>query len=322
MTASRWLSSGVAPAESFSGAQLWRLESHRGPLCLRRWPREHPTQERLQFIQAVLWHVDQEGFHLIALPVETRHRHGYVWHAGHFWELTPWLPGRADYRERPNPARLENALAALARVHQAASTFPLPEATAAVSPGIVERRGRLAQLNTGRLAQLREAITDGGWPELAPRAADLVSLFATVAPKIEPLLEHAAGIPVAIQPCIRDIWHPHVLFAGDRVSGIVDFGSMRPDNVACDVARLLGSLAGDVAGDWLRGLEAYQAIRPLSPDELALVSAFDRSTVLMGGLQWLEWIYLDGRQFHNRSAVIGRMDEFLSRLVHLLPLVA
>jgi Ser/Thr protein kinase RdoA (MazF antagonist) len=108
-----------------------------------------------------------------------------------------------------------------------------------------------------------------------------------------------------------------VLFVGDEVSGIVDFGSMRPDNVATDVARLLGSLAGDDTQDWQSGLSAYQSVRPLSDDELSLVKAFDRSTVVLGGLQWLEWVYLDGRQFDNRAAVLERVDEFLRRLESL-----
>lgn len=306
-----------APAEGFSGALLWRVAAQRGPLCLRRWPREHPKAERLEFIQAVLWHVDQEGFHQVPLPIETRHRHGYLWHAGHLWELSPWLAGRGDYRQRPSPARLTNALTALARFHVAAATFPLPETLAAASPGIVDRRQRLARLTQGGMVELRAAIAGRDWPELAARGGELLARAAATAAKVEPLLERAAQIRVTVQPCIRDIWHPHVLFVGDEVSGIVDFGSLRADHVACDIARLLGSMAGDDPQAWQRGLEAYQSVRPLEADELLLVAAFDKSTVLMGGLQWLEWIYLENRQFADRAAVMVRVDEFLARLATL-----
>jgi len=48
-----------------------------------------------------------------------------------------------------------------------------------------------------------------------------------------------------------------------------------------------------------------------------LVTAFDRSGVLLGGLQWLEWIYLEGRKFENRTSVLARVDEFLARLERL-----
>jgi hypothetical protein len=83
----------------------------------------------------------------------------------------------------------------------------------------------------------------------------------------------------------------------------------------------LGSLAGDNANDWRRGLSAYQEKRPLSTDELTLATAFDRSTVLMGGLQWLEWIYCQHRVFAARDPVLSRIDEFLLRMSNLSQLI-
>ncbi len=313
-------SRGAGPvkiAGGFSGALLWRLESIRGPLCLRCWPVGHPSQDRLKFIQAVLWHVDQEGFHHISVPLDTRHGHGYVLHAGHLWELAPWLPGAADYHQNPSPDRLGNALRALAEFHKAAASFPLPETGPAPSPGILERRERLAALVGGGLDELRAKARGGNWPELAARAQDLILLASRAIPKVQPLLDSAATVRVELMPCIRDIWSAHVLFVGDRVSGMVDFGSMRPENVAADVARLLGSLAGDDAQARQRGLKAYQEVRRLSEAELSVMNAFDASTVLMGGLQWLQWTYLEGRVFDDRTAVISRVDELASRLATL-----
>lgn len=310
----------VVPVDSpasFSGAGLWRIDTELGALCLRRWPREHPTLERLEFIQAVLWHVDQEGFRLVPLPLETEHHHGHVWHEGHLWELTPWLPGEPDYRQRPSPPRLRHAMHALAQFHRAAASFPLAEVGPAHSPGAGERLTRLESLTAGGLNELRSAVDRGAWPELDRRAHELVTLVGPLLGKVEPMLRAAAALPVPLQPCIRDIWHAHVLFVGDEVSGLVDFGSMRPDSVAADVARLLGSMAADDAEAWRRGLEAYQSVRTLTPAELQLVTAFDRSLVLMGGLQWLEWIYLEGREFSHPSAVLARIDELLARL-HVL----
>lgn len=298
---------------SFSGARLWRITTPRGELCLRGWPAEHPSRERLEFVQAVLWHVDQEGFRRAPLPLETNHHHGFVHHNGHYWELTPWLPGTADYRQRPNATRLANALAALAEFHLAARTFPLPETGPIGSPGMSERVMRLQGLLGGRLAQLRAAALPADWPELAPIRRRLVELAGELGPKLLPALDAASQLDVSLQPCIRDVWHAHVLFSGDEVTGIVDFGAMRPDNVAADVARLLGSLAQDCDEDWQHGLAAYQRVRPLNPNERELIEAFDRSTVLMGGLQWLEWIAIEGRTFASRPAVLDRLHEFLAR---------
>jgi homoserine kinase type II len=148
-------------------------------------------------------------------------------------------------------------------------------------------------------------------------ARNLIEMAAQVGPRVAPLLESVAELRVPLQPCIRDIWSAHVLFENDRVTGIVDFGAMRVESVAADVARLLGSLAGDDPAQWQVGLAAYEQVRKLSDDESRLVLAFDRSTVLLGGLQWLEWIFLEGREFPEYRAVMARIDEFTNRLAVL-----
>jgi hypothetical protein len=45
-----------------------------------------------------------------------------------------------------------------------------------------------------------------------------------------------------------------------------------------------------------------------------MVGCFDRSTVLMAGLNWLQWIYVDKRRFDDPRAVLRRIDEILLRL--------
>ncbi len=301
------------PATSFSGSGLWRVESGLGPLCLRCWPSEYP-RDRLEFIQAVLWHVDQEGFGLIPLALETQHHHGFVNHAGHLWELTPWLAGEPDLDPKISIPRLRAAMASLAEFHQASRSFPLPEIGPIASPGLGQRRERLRELLSGGLEQLRAVAPNFCWPELQEQASRLFVLAAQAGPRLLQEMELAVPLAVPLQPCIRDVWRAHVLFVGNEVSGLVDFGAMRPDNVATDVARLLGSLAGDDPRAWQSGLEAYQAVRPLAREELRLTYVFDRSTVLLGGLQWLQWICLEQRTFDRRQSVVRRVDELLARL--------
>jgi homoserine kinase type II len=269
---------------------------------------------QLEFIQAVLWHVVQEGFRGVPLPLETEAHSGYVRHAGHLWQLEPWLPGRADFSSAPSEAKLQAAMTILARFHQAASSFPLPHAGSMPSPGIAKRYEKLRDLLAGGARQIASAVTVGDWPELAPRAAQLLSFFVAMAESVNAELVEACKLEVAIQPCIRDVWHDHVLFEGPEVSGLVDFGAMRPESVAGDVARLLGSLVGDRPDGWSSGIAAYESIRRLEANELRLVRAFDRSTMLMSGLEWLAWIYIDGRHFENRTAVLARIDDILARL--------
>ncbi|HUY88932.1 MAG TPA: phosphotransferase [Pirellulales bacterium] len=304
-------------AGGFSGALFWRLQTPRGLLCLRCWPREHPSRQRLEFIQAVLWHVSQEGFRRVPLALETRTHAGYVCESGRLWELAPWLPGKADYRQSPSAERLQAALTTLAEFHLAAASFPLPDRGPALVPGIRERFERVEDLSAERFERLADAVAPGDWPELAWRAREWRALAPRAIPRVRSLLARAAELAAPLQPCIRDIWHDHVLFAGQQVAGLVDFGAMRADNVAGDIARLLGSLAGDDRQAWERGLAAYTSLRPLSPDETYLVAAFDQANTLLAGLSWLEWIYLERRQFSDRQAVIERLDANLPRLTTL-----
>jgi homoserine kinase type II len=307
----------LAGAGGFSGALFWRLETERGPLCLRCWPREHPSRERLEFIQAVLWHVHQEGFRRLPLPLETRSHAGYIREAGRLWELAPWLPGTADYRRAPSPNRLRAAMTTLAEFHVAAATFPLPDRARDAPPGIRERLERLRVWPHGRLQRLSEAVAAGDWPEMALRARHWLTLAPKAIPRVQSGLVRAAEWTAPLQPCIRDIWHDHVLFDGEQVSGLVDFGALRPDSVAADLGRLLGSLAGDDRQAWHDGLEAYATVRPLSAEETALATVFDQANTLLAGLSWLEWIYLEDRHFGDRGAVLARLDENLPRLAAL-----
>jgi homoserine kinase type II len=182
------------------------------------------------------------------------------------------------------------------------------------SPGLVERCEFLSQLREGGHQQQLAAIRSGPWPGLDERARRLLSFFPALAPRLHAQLIDAGKLPVPLQPCIRDIWHDHVLFTGDEVTGLIDFGAMRPECVATDIARLLGSLLLDDADGWRLGLASYQEVRPLSSNELHLVGVFDHSATLLSGLNWLRWIFLEGRQFADATRILARLDETLRRL--------
>jgi Ser/Thr protein kinase RdoA (MazF antagonist) len=153
--------------------------------------------------------------------------------------------------------------------------------------------------------------------DLDDRATRLISLFRGAAGKVAPILNQAVEVRVQVQPCICDIWHEHVLYHGDRVVGLVDFGSMRAESVAADLARLVGSMAGDDPATWRIAFEAYQSVSRLSEGEILLTRAFDQTTVLMAGLNWIDWIYRQKRVFDNPQAIRNRLDEILERLNHL-----
>ena len=113
----------LGTAGGFSGAMFWKISSRRGTLCLRRWPKEHPDQNRIEFLHHLLRYVFNEGFSLVPLPIalKTDSNRTYLKHQGNLWELTPWMPGVADYLQSRSTEKLEAALQALAAFHQAAS---------------------------------------------------------------------------------------------------------------------------------------------------------------------------------------------------------
>lgn len=307
----------LGSAGGFSGAKLWRIETAWGKLCLRQWPSESPTLEELEFIHAVLGHVYSSGFHLVPVPYANRFQRTWVCYGDHLWELSPWLSGRPDFRKVPSTERLQAALLALAEFHRKAATFPSLKANKGPSTALRQRCDQLRRWLDGELSILVAAIRPGLWPELEVSARRILKLVPVVAGSVVGQLGDCIQRVVPLQPCIRDIWCEHVLFEGTRIAGFVDFGSMSIDTVACDVARLLGSMALDDRTMWRIGLEAYQSVRRLSENEVELISAFDRSTVLMAGLNWLDWIYRQHRVFENGQAIPGRLREIADRLENL-----
>ncbi len=311
----------AAVNSGFSGSRLWKLETKQGLLCLRRWPTEYPDLAQLRWIHGNLADIYAAGFPSIPLPVLTSQRQTVVEHQDHLWELTPWLPGEADQQNTQNtssPLRITAATAALAKFHLAASQVQKIQ-NQGNAPGLIHRTELLKKLIQGGIDQLQRQINlqHQAWPELAERSTTLLDFFSQIAVVVNEKLHHALNTRVPIQPCIRDIHRDHVLFVGDSVSGIIDFGSMKLDSVACDIARLLGSMAFDEAPLWENGLKAYEQIRPLTDVERRFVSIYDQTTVLLSGVNWLQWVFVEHRQFASRQAVLERFNSILRRLARL-----
>lgn len=306
----------------FSGSRIWQLDTARGLLCLKRWPPEYPDAERLQFIHSVLAKVDAAGFRKIALPIADLRGATIVEFDDHRWELTRWLPGEADQADRPqlssSPSRIEAAATALAEFHQAATHGNRTQPFAA-APGILTRTAQVKGLLAGELDGLSLHIERNklSWPKLAMLSQPLLERVRTAAPQVYSEMADLAEVKVPIQPCIRDIHRDHVLFTGDSVTGIIDFGAMKLDSVAGDLARLLGSMAIDDESLWHTGLAAYEVVRSLSKDETRLIRAYDRSAVLLSGLHWLRWIFAEDRRFPHRDSILQRFAVISQRLSRL-----
>jgi Ser/Thr protein kinase RdoA (MazF antagonist) len=117
-----------------------------------------------------------------------------------------------------------------------------------------------------------------------------------------------------LQPCLCDVWHDHLLFAADRLAGLIDYGSAKIDHPAVDVARMFGSLVPDDEASRQTGMRAYRTIRSLSEEELDLATALDDTGVVIGVATWLRWLYEERRPFEDRAAVARRLAVLVGRL--------
>jgi homoserine kinase type II len=117
-----------------------------------------------------------------------------------------------------------------------------------------------------------------------------------------------------LQPCLCDVWHAHVLFVRNELSGIVDYGAVKINHVAADLGRLLGSLVGDDPRRRLVGLAAYRERCTLSAEEEELANLLDRTGTVLGTANWLRWLYYEKKHFEDRQAVASRLAAAVNRM--------
>jgi homoserine kinase type II len=283
--------------DGFSGAAIWRCETPLGSLCLRAWP-DSISQTNLRFIH----HLQQSAAELMFVPRILPARDGTTWlsHQGRLWELTQWMPGQADDQARPSSERVSAACEALARLHL---TWERLHTRRGPCPAIARRFDALRQWQ-------RSASSLDPLDALGKRALRLLERWLPQIPAA--LAQQNDEMP--LQPCLCDIWRNHVLFEGDEVSGIIDYGEVKIDHVAVDLARLLGSLVEDVPEGWQVGLSAYRRVRPLEVAEEALAHTLDRTGTILGVANWLRWLHQEERAFVDRDAAVRRLGVLVARL--------
>jgi homoserine kinase type II len=296
----------------FSGARLWRVETAGQAFCLRAWPKHQSDSARLDFLHGLMRRARSAGLSFVPAVIAATDSRDHVELAGELWDLTEWVPGVADFHGNPSPARLETAGVALARVHAAWEQFT--PSIADVCPALVRRLDAAAGWQTLRGSgwQPRWQATDiepvrpvaeRAWRLIDRRVADVPTRLRQWVDRRWPL-----------QPCLCDVWHDHLLFEGDRLTGLIDYGAAKVDHPAADVARMLGSLVPDDPSAWQVGLGAYRSIQPFGDGETEFARALDQTGTTIGVATWLRWLYEENRPFEDRAAVARRLDVLVGRL--------
>jgi Ser/Thr protein kinase RdoA (MazF antagonist) len=294
----------------FSGARLWRVESLAGPLCLRAWP-ERMSLNVLLTIHQLMDRARRAGLPFVPNVWRTTHGQTVVESENRLWDLTAWMAGAAEFHRQASDVRIANACRALAHLHRAwADARPLT----GPCPGVLRRLERIRQW---------QRLVDSGWrPDFNRRETAPWHFWAQRAwpivqsrlPELPARLAAWLEVSFPLQACLCDIWHDHVLYTGADVSGVIDYGSVKTDNVAVDLARLLGSLVGDDRRMRTVGLEAYAQIAPLSRSTSQLVDLLDESGTILAAANWLTWLYHDGRCYAHGEGVAGRLASLVQRM--------
>jgi Ser/Thr protein kinase RdoA (MazF antagonist) len=273
------------------------------------------------------------GVGLGFVPNIVRHKDGQfiVRMEDRLWQVESWMAGECD-GQQPRPKRVESACSALAQLH-----LSWPKVAAGPCPAIQRRLDVIAEWNVFvRLGQNapstpllspsrgRRENSGGSLPDQTALPKALVSAAYEALqrglPELPDLLRPWQDKELERQYCLCDIWRPHVLFVGDRVSGIVDYGSVKVDHVASDLARLLGSWIGDDRQLWDAGFEAYASIKPLRAEEKALAMVLDRSGTILSIANWLLWLWRDQKAFDNPSLAAERLSWLVERAARGLTL--
>jgi Ser/Thr protein kinase RdoA (MazF antagonist) len=286
----------------FSGARVWQVVTDAGRFCLRGGAateaRTHLEQRHalmagavaagLRFVPAVLGAVD--GSSVVEM-------------AGRCWEVMDWLPGRADFHARPTTERLKAAASALAMLH---GTWWNLGTKRGPCPAITRRLETTRCPLPALPARLHPLLDD-----LLRRTRHSLARWR---PEVPQLLKPWQDFACPLQPCLRDVWHDHLLFEGETLTGLVDYAAVGPDSVAADLARMLGSLVGDDDEAWRVAFDAYRQQRPLTAEEERLARVLDRTGVIGGLCNWLHWLAEPGRVVADVALVARRLEQLLKRV--------
>lgn len=299
-------------AGGFSGAQLWRVRDASRVYCLRVWP-EGTQLNRLLWIHSILARAYEHGQECQFVPVPLQASNGstVVQLGSNLWQLEPWMPGAANYFDCPSVLKLKSAVQSLAQFHLA--VIPQDQSFD-VCPAIIERRKRLDRLIATGFDRIDRACDQRVPIRFREIATRICAHFKSLSATIQRELDSVSAATVPISPCIRDVWHDHLFFEEETISGLVDFGAMRMDSRATDISRLIGSLCRNDRSKRQMAIDFYQEVYPLSDSELALVPVLDSSTNLLSPINWLQWMFVDGRRFDHEDVILTRLESFEHRL--------
>lgn len=298
-----------------SGARFWRVVIEGHERVLRRWP-SHISADRVRELHTLLTHAAAAGFAGLPCPQAGADGATVVVLNRHCWELADWLPGAPvdEILGDDTAGRVAAGAAALAKLHRATADCPLGRESTGLSDSLAKRLRALQEIAAGSPTDITAADD-----RLISRqqAAALQAKLPPLAAESLRQVEAAARQPTRLQMIHGDARREHLLFSGDRISGLIDFGAVTYDSPMVDLARWLGETCPSEPQAWLAGVESYNTVRPLTDLERRLTAVLAVSGALIAGRNWLRWAAEGGAPGAQLSDAQARIQQ-VSRWIDLI----
>ena len=320
----------------FSGACVFRVDDSAGSgFALRRTPIAHAMPaDRYSELVALLRDISSSGCEFIPVPLRHQqsslgileapntprfanvdHSQTRIQTREFVWQMEPWMPGEPA-QGRPTSRQVECTLEALATFHKTAAESVHARINnqwlrlaREHSPGLSRRMEIASELSSGLLAHFIKAAASEPDPQFRLCAKSLCTALEYWLPWLTKQLSEVARLSYQLQPVIRDLWKPHVLFTEERVTGIIDLNAMATDHVGLDITRLLRSWFGADVERIREAMSLFCTQRSLDRDECQLLTTLDAATVLLSPVTWLRRRFLEVSESCLRPDVLDRLTQ-------------
>lgn len=296
----------------FSGTSVWKIVGGDGRCwALRQLPDDADIIRRFNAIGRLqLWLRDQ-GLEFVPMPLMPVRRlitgqsvgtkysiNGLVCvEDGRAWMMESWMPGNCLTGE-PSSPQLQETLRRLNDLHDAMKRYgerspelPWIQCRRDSSPGVRRRVLLASELTSEKLSELEVRASHDQNPIFGQLTIRYLESLRRKLPELRSRLSRVAEVAFSLQPVIRDLWRPHVLFAGDTLTGLIDWAAMDCDHITFDVTRLFRSWYGSGNRQVAEALDLFANQRGLNVEERQLLEVLDMATVMLSPLTWVRRRY-------------------------------
>lgn len=296
----------------FSGAVVWKSihllkpiiplapVTQIGQVALKRWPKnlELSRLHEIRLFQAAVSTIQNVpkliGEHFIF--------------DGHFWDMSEWMDGY-PIQKTYNATQLFSAIQTMLSIHEQWRKFQLAggglqtESDHERKKNVVERRVRV-------LREVSNEFTAGKSMLQFHTSLEAKQIFNAIQPglnaaitSLEKFLMH---YKFETQICFKDIHRDHVLFFGDKVSGIIDYGAVHFDIVETDIARLFS----DDDHECESACQIYNSLSSFRKLNIELIRLLCDTAAICNLAAWL--LRFKNGESINSESVQNRIQKLLS----------